>query len=328
MGGISVVLGVAVVARTYQEQTTPEALLLVEASRPPGHPIAEQWTQWGCQAIPSLCQALGRQESAVGRYLRLKLNGVAVRFDRPGLFRPYPGEVRSAAARILSSLGPTAEAAIPSLIRAVELGSARDEATLALLKLGPAASNAVPILRAQIRDPRPRNIACRALLRIGAPREAWEELRADPRPFARVTGQVGLLLSAGQTNAALELLAEAAARPETYVWAGRLLRDFGPEAAPVSGRLARGLRLPNPVARQFTAELLGDLGTGSSGVVEPLTQALAAEPERDARLMMIYALGQMGRAASNALPQLEQFRYGADEEQIQFARDAVGKIQP
>lgn len=324
-GALALGMTAGIRARSADSQVMD--LLRRETRQRWGQPVSESWQRLGSDATPGLKRVLERPESAPARYLRTRWNGLAGRWDRPEWIRPSPAELRSAAARVLAAQGPIPPETIPSLIRAVELGSARDEATLVLLTLGPAASNAVPVLLQQVREPKPRQIPVRALLRIGAPPEVWRELKSDDRGYARIAGTVGEWLSEGRTNAALEYLADAAGRPDSYLWAGRVLRDLGPEAAPVTGKLVRGLRLPSPVARAFTAELLGDLAPGSRTAVPALVVALMDEPDRDVRLKLVIALGQMGPAASLALPQLEQLRQGADEEMIRHAREAVERIQ-
>lgn len=323
----AVALGMAGGIRARSTDSQVLDLLRRETHQRWGQPVSESWQRLGTSATPGLQRVLERKESAPARYLRTRWNGLAGRWDRPKWVRPAPPELRSAAARVLAAQGLISPETIPSLIRAVELGSARDEATLVLLTLGPAASNAVPILLQQVREPQPRQIPVRALLRIGAPPEVWRELKSDDRGYARIAGTVGEWLSEGRTNAALEYLADAAGRPDSYLWAGRVLRDLGPEAAPVARKLARGLKLPSPVARAFTAELLGDLAPGSQAAVPALVQALTEESDRDVRLKLVIALGQMGPAASSALPQLQLLRQGADEEMIRHAREAVERIQ-
>ena len=324
----AVALGMAVGIRARSADSQVLDLLRRETRQRWGEPISESWQRLGPTVNPVLLRTLERNESAPARYLRTRLNGLAERWDRPEWIRPSPSELRSAAARVLAAQGPIPPETISSLIRAVELGSARDEATLVLLTVGPAASNAVPVLLQQVRESKPRQIPARALLRIGAPPEVWLELQSDDRGFARMAGTVGEMLSECRTNAALEYLADAAGRPDTYQWAGRVLRDLGPAAAPVAGKLARGLKLPSPVARAFTAELLGDLAPDSQAAVPALVQALAEESDRDVRLRLVIALGQLGPAASPALPQLQLLRQGADEEMIRHAREAVERIQP
>ncbi len=325
---VVIAVGIAQGIRARSLDSQVMDLLRRESRQRWGEPVSESWQRLGPAAHPALLRVLERSESAPARYLRTRLNSLAERGNRPEWIRPSPAELRSAAARVMATPGPVPSEAIPSLIRAVELGSARDEVTLVLLTLGPAASNAVPVLRAQVREPKPRQIPARALVRIGAPPEVWRELKSDDRGFAQIAGTVGEWLGEGRTNAALEYLADAAGRLDSYLWAGRLLRDFGPEAAPVARRLARGLKLPSPVARAFTAELLGDLAPGSRAAVDLMVQALAEESDRDVRLRLVIALGQMGPAASLALPQLQLLRQGADEEMIRLAREAVERIQP
>ena len=274
-----------------------------------------------------LSRALERTDSRWGQWFRHQWDSVALWMGGWDWRQPSASETRSAAARVAVALGPEAHGLIPSLIRAQELEPDVEDVTLALMHFGSAASNAVPLLVRQLEEERFRDSVARALLGIGAPGEVWDRLQADRRSRARLTGRVGERMSQGRTNAALEVLVEAIPNPETRPLAGRILGDLGPQAAPLSMRLARELDSVDAGLRAFSAGVLGSMGAAAAPVLDALMACLDREEDPQVRLTVIRTLGRIGPPARPALPRLEALRQGSDEEQIREAREAVERIE-
>lgn len=331
LGGVTLLL-VAVVGwgwvreRRLTDRPDAGALLRREVLRGAERPPLDDWKRCGEAAIPVLSRALERTESRWGQWLRHQWDSVSLWMGGWDWRQPSASELRLAAARVSLALGPEAHGVIPSLIRAQELEPDAEDVTLALMQFGPAASNAVPLLVRQLEGERFRDSVARALLAIGAPEAVWDRLQQDPRSRARLAGRVGDLMSQSRTNGALEVLFEAIPNPETRPLAGRILGDLGPQAAPLSVRLARELESGDAGLRAFVAGVLGRVGPAAVPALDALMTCLDREEDPQVRLTVIVALGRLGPVARPALPRLEALRQGSDEEQIRVAREAVERI--
>ena len=165
-------------------------------------------------------------------------------------------EARPRAAAILARFGPTAKAAVPALIQAVQSGDplARHEALLALGAIGPASKAAVPaaVKALQDLDPNVRYSACYALGKIGPPAMAakapLQQVLADSDPFLSLVAAWALArIDPDCTDTApksVPLLIRALDDPEPMIRleAATSLRCLGPQAKPAAPALKKTMR--------------------------------------------------------------------------------------
>lgn len=256
---------------------SPRQLLQAEVFRPSDQPVQQDWKQWGTQALPVLCEALVRQESSAGRWIRERRTGLAVRLDLRSLYRPSPDELRGAAARVVAALGATAVPAIPALIHALELSSQHSpnatQVCLALQRFGPLASNAVPAVLFHLTNPPPNPAACQAVLLLNAPTGTWAVLERETDPGIRLIADIGTLLSQGRTNQACDRLAEALTEPHERMMAGIVVRVFNSQATRVAPLLTEFLSHPDSRVRQAAADLLVGIDPGAAAAVHAIRYA-------------------------------------------------------
>lgn len=255
----------------------PRQLLLAEVARSADQPVHDAWEHWGSRALPVLCEALVRQESAAGRWIRERRAWLAVRLGLRRLYRPSPDELRAAAARVVAALGTNATPAIPALIRALELSSQDPsnaaQICLVLRRFGPLASNAVPAVLFHLTNPPPNPAACQAVLVLNAPPGTWTILEREADPGIRLIAEIGTLLSRGRTNQACDRLAEALTEPQERRTAGILVEVFNSQTPRIASLLTGLLAHPDPPVRQAAADLLVGIDPGAAAAVHSIHYA-------------------------------------------------------
>jgi hypothetical protein len=180
---------------------------------------------------------------------------------------------------VLGSLGPAAEAAVPTLVRALEsehAESLRWSAAEALGCIG--ATEAAPELAKMLereREPSLSFVAARALARLDPASE--QALRS----LVRALGEESRWLRWDAANA---------------------LRDMGPAARAAVPALARALHDEDYLVRIAAAGALGAMGSEARSAVPDLMKAVAD----DGSCAAAKALGQIGPAAREAIPVLER----------------------
>jgi hypothetical protein len=109
--------------------------------------------------------------------------------------------------------------------------------------------------------------------------------------------------------AAVPALITALTDPDPHVrcLSALALRQIGPRSVPAIPALVAALSDPDPAVRAPAAQALGVIGPAAKTAVQPLVNRLAitAEPSFVLRSVVV-ALGQIGPAAVNALPALEE----------------------
>jgi HEAT repeat protein len=190
----------------------------------------------------------------------------------PGLIKALEmKEVRPRAAAILARLGPGAKEAVPALIRAAQCTDplARHEALLALGAIGPAAKAAVPaaVKALQDLDPNVRYTACYALGKIGPPAQAakapLQEILGDADPFLGLVAAWALARIAPDCS------------------------DTAPKAVPL---LVRALEDPEATVRLEAATSLRCLGPQAKSAAGALKKTIRDDPSDLVRDMAAEAL--------------------------------------
>jgi hypothetical protein len=94
--------------------------------------------------------------------------------------------------------------------------------------------------------------------------------------------------------------------PEVRDLAAVALRSMGPKAAPAIPQLVQALNDPVDYVRFLAAEALGAMGAKASAAVAPLTAKLVTKDQIFVSSSVATALGDIGPAAKDALPALNQ----------------------
>ena len=101
------------------------------------------------------------------------------------------------------------------------------------------------------------------------------------------------------------VLADSAPRVRSV--AAVALRNIGASSAPALPQLIAALNDPADYVRAAAADALGAIGSGAQTAVHPLIQRLAAQHESNFVFdSVIYALGNIGRNAADAIPALKE----------------------
>jgi hypothetical protein len=288
----------------------------------------EVLSQAGPDLVPYLIEQLERRDSSAGQSLQslvgLLPGPLAARFPAP-----LPAAwTHAAAVEWLDRLGSAASPAVPALIGVLDESPCTDSAAQVLGRIGPAAVAAVPDLIRLATGTNSSFAACRALVQIGGySSNDVALLSAHPASAVNLTGRVGSHLLAGDTNAAMRLLADTAISPGIRIYAWQLLKDFGPQADGEAPRLVSLLGEPNALAREEGANILASMGPAATPVAFALIESLRQEKEVVPRRAMIHALAVIGPGASNAIPVLKYYLHGDDELTIAAAREALERIR-
>ncbi len=151
---------------------------------------------------------------------------------------------------------------------------------------------------------------------------------SDPSPTVRAAAAAALAqVGSHNTAAAVTALAGALSdpAPEVRDLAAVALGSMGPKAAPAVPELAHALNDPVDYVRAPAADALGAIGPKASAAVGPLAIKLTTGDQGFVLTSVAYALGDIGPAAKDALPALQQVlaqrRVGA------AAQEAILKIQ-
>ena len=163
-------------------------------------------------------------------------------------------------------------------------GSPEDRAGVlrAIGSFGPDATTAVTLLTNALSDESPdvRGAAAAGLAQVGSP-------------------------AAVEVPALAKLLSDSTPRVRSV--AAVALRNMGTSSAPALSQLIAALNDPVDYVRAAAADALGAIGPGARAAVHPLIQRLAAQHESNFVFdSVIYALGNIGRNAADAIPALKE----------------------
>lgn len=257
---------------------------------------------------PSAVEALGDIGPAAVPELRKALGNTA-------------SDIRQSAAETLGEMGPAAADAVPDLRKATRDGEqiVRYVAVRALGDIGPAAKDAVPDLREALHEDLLRRQATKALGKIGpAAQDAVGDIRDLLRhdseyvrsAAARTLGEIGPAAIAAITDLRKALRDDSV---QVQVAAAFALAQVSPENTGEAVReLGRHLDLMwADASHQYAASALGKLGPTAKGAVGDLRRALAGPRESFCSgggycwfLPMVWALGEIGDPAQDAIPDL------------------------
>jgi HEAT repeat protein len=121
-------------------------------------------------------------------------------------------------------------------------------------------------------------------------------------------------------EAVVPALAESLGSPraEVRVAAAAVLREMGPEAAPVAEALGAALGDENRWVRWYAADGLARLGPAAAPAIEPLIQVLD-HPDRYTRRRATVALGRIGPGARQAAARLEALERDDEDRSVREA---------
>jgi HEAT repeat protein len=256
--------------------------------------------------------------------------------DALELPRTAPYVHRAAAIEVLGWMGPAADAAVPWLVETLRTdATARNVASRALGKIGSAAVPPLIALLGPGTDAEIRGLACETLgytrlRREDVRRALLDRHRDDPVRSVRddAASALGRIsFRDAETLGALERTADTSELNAQF-YATYALAHMGPEGGEVLLRLARS---PHEGAR---ASAVGSLGDAKEAPAEPRVDALLAavsDPSRWVRGNAASSLGDIGRPALRALPQLRQLALtlasDGDDVAASKARDAIHRLE-
>ncbi len=236
-------------------------------------------------AVPALASALADKDEAVGFQAANSLAAIG-----PGARAAVPALTASLdrlcarAAHALGHIGPDSAPAVPGLTKALAsaAGDFREEAARALGSIGPTAKVAAPDLRKLLKD---RLIE----VRLAA---------------AQALGELACLDATG-----VEVLSTGLGYPEWEVRrdAARALREVGPAGKPAVPALEKALEDKHDAVRVAAAAALVRMGAASPAAKATLIWGVRQGPFwYGVRPIAASALGEMGPAAKDAIPDLER----------------------
>ena len=134
-------------------------------------------------------------------------------------------------------------------------------------------------------------------------------------------------LSRDKAATAVVPLVHACGDPDEQVreLANATLEELGPPPHDVASQLAAQLNHEGPTG-YWAATLLGRLLADAAQWSPALGQAIRKNPDNSVRQRSAWALGQIGPAASAAIPQLEAATQDNDPRLARLAADALEKI--
>ncbi len=315
-------------------------------------------------AVPMLTAALkdGREVVRRAACFALECSGDAAGPALPALrqvLRDPECRVRIAAAQALGVLGepagPLVAVLSEELLRpdATPLPRGRDrvqgqsqmlvapprlDAAIALGQLGEAAAAAAPALRRALADPSGivRVEAARALLQLGEPPQTVVQ------PLLNTLNDVGQHAARERCRAA-DVLFEMVRPPEALVpalaelvreddWTAQaeafvLLGKIGPSASEAVPALRAALDHRNAWVRLEAAFALWNVSRRADGAFPVLRAALDQEADAITRARILFAFGEMGDAAREALPSAHEALEDEDLEVRASAASAVWRIE-
>lgn len=290
-------------------------------------------------AVPALAKALDDEAGtvtlsaaeALGKIGAAAAPAVAERLSNP--------KMRALAAGVLGDLGPQARAAVPALIKALQVpdSEGKQEIMLALGAIGSEARPAVPELLKTLKaegDPT-RAAAAFALAGIGAT-EAGPLLKqtVTSKDEVLALASARALLRLGPDNPehvslALPRLIAALSQKSAGIRreAAEALADLGPRAGSAVPALIKALHDEDADVRLAVLAALEEIGAGSKAAVSDLTRLLS-DHAPEVRTGAAYALGKLGPDAKPAVPDLQRLLASKDEVEQTVAGYALVRIAP
>lgn len=276
-------------------------------------------------AVPELTDALSNAEDTIDKvYLMQALAriGPSAEIAVPGLIRALGSQclqVRISAAETLATIGLPVESAVPALTAGLSdpFADGRQAMAACLAHIGAAAEPAVPALLPLLadREERVRDAAAAALEKIG--------------PKA-----VPALIELVQTRDVRRLKAWSQSMVDVFQWHPSSTADLlAAEPRKIFMNLSWAAydimeKRSSLEAAQITAlQVLGKLGPAAQAAVPALSKAMA-DPNPEIRSAASQALGQIGPPARSALPGLIQLFGDGSESVREAATKALGKIDP
>lgn len=110
-------------------------------------------------------------------------------------------------------------------------------------------------------------------------------------------------------------------------WVVAALEDLGPPPEDAVKPLTLLVGDKNPLAGYWAATLLGRCGEGAASAVDALGKAVDSGADLAVRQRAVWALGQIGVAASAARGVLEKAAGDADERLARLASDALAGME-
>jgi HEAT repeat protein len=265
----------------------------------------------------------------------------------PALIEMYDRNptVNERIAMVVGNIGPSAKAAIPSLMRraASTNNDVRDSAVFALGQIHSAPESVVPMLIKALGDPfqQVRSDAVRGLAAFGTNSKAaipiLLDLASDSHPVIRSEVMDALRLTQGDSRVVVPVLKRALGDSNDFVRAraAYALGAFGTNSIPAIPSLLALAADTNFRVRDLTVCALGEIQSEPQIVVPVLIKALNDRDSRWIRANAAEGLGNFGTNATEAIPALielyfnEKKRFGADEPDIVGKiRESIKKISP
>ena len=113
---------------------------------------------------------------------------------------------------------------------------------------------------------------------------------------------------------------------EVQQWAAAALEALGPPSVSDVSRLVTLIQTPPPDVGYWAATLLGRLKAEAAPGVDALAHALGGPQDIIVRQRAAWALGEIGPAASAAIPALQQTAGAPNARLARLAREAIEKI--
>lgn len=237
-------------------------------------------------------------------------------------------------AEALAALERGHAAAVPVLVEILQGSSSAADAELRwksvelLAKLGPDAASAAPAVAAGVNDPDPhvQAVCAEALPKLEAPAElAVPALISQLKTGNVVEAEKALSQYRGAAAPAvpelITLLNDKQKTPETRWHAARTIGKIGPGAIDALDALIASIEDEEWHIREHCAEAIGELGSAAAEKGVPVLIERLSDDAVRVRRDAVRSLGQLGKLASAAVPQVEKLL--DDEEQL--VREAAEK---
>lgn len=246
------------------------------------------------------------------------------------------GETCGDVAAAFADIGPAASAAVPALLRAYRKHSGEGDGGVfiarALGEIGPAAPEILPALKHLLHGNELDQLsAVHALRLIGPPaREAVPDLKrvlTNGDELVRVWAAQALArIDPAQAVACVPVLAAALSREEEVVEITEALQGIGPAARGAVPALKTALAAWPPPARPFALHALVAIDPGEALKSVPSFRAGLKDSNLEERRYSARALGLVGPAARDAVPDL--LAALEDPDLCCEAAEALGRIGP
>ena len=143
---------------------------------------------------------------------------------------------------------------------------------------------------------------------------------------AQAAEQLAQLGSKAQPAAVALVLACSDEAEEVRAWVTSALEQMGPPEASDLGHLISFLEGRSPDVGYWAATLLGRLKAEAAPAVDALAQAVAGSTHLSVRQRSAWALGEIGPAATAALPSLRNAAGNPDPRLARLAQQAIELI--